>query len=128
MKKLKRCGCLGFEHRDRYSRPGYSSLGLSAKIPVHSLRSTLVHHHDAVKTRHHDAFSTIISMAHALRAPMVAEASMLRNSQGNWSPRRGIRARRSLSKPLPFDDMTSLLGPGWAEGKARAQKKKVVYE
>jgi len=103
---------------------GYSSLGYLAKLPVHSLkidRSFIITmlKHTAIIT----LVSTIISMAHSLRLKVVAEG-VDAEEQAKALDRLGCDQLQGylFSKPLPFDDMTVLLGRAAGKDEARREK------
>jgi len=105
---------------------GYSSLGYLARLPVHSLkidRSFIITmlKDPAVLT----LISTIISMAHSLRLKVVAEG-VDAEEQAKVLDRLGCDQLQGylFSKPLPFDDMTALLGSEAGKGKARRKRQR----
>jgi EAL domain-containing protein (putative c-di-GMP-specific phosphodiesterase class I) len=124
MKKLEAVRVLGVSIAIDDFGTGYSSLGYLAKLPVHSLkidRSFIITmlKDPAIMT----LVSTIISMAHSLRLQVVAEG-VDAEEQAKALDRLGCDQWQGFlfSKPLPFDDMTALLGPEAGEGKARRRK------
>jgi len=124
MRKLEAVRVLGVSIAIDDFGTGYSSLGYLAKLPVHSLkidRSFIITmlKDPAIMT----LVSTIISMAHSLRLQVVAEG-VDAEEQAKALDRLGCDQWQGFlfSKPLPFDDMTALLGPEAAEGKARRRK------
>jgi EAL domain-containing protein (putative c-di-GMP-specific phosphodiesterase class I) len=64
--------------------------------------------------------STIVSMAHSLRLKVVAEG-VDAEEQAEALDRLGCDQLQGylFSKPLPFDEMTALLGSGAEKAKAR---------
>jgi len=124
MKKLEAVRVLGVSIAIDDFGTGYSSLGYLAKLPVHSLkidRSFIITmlKDPAIMT----LVSTIISMAHSLRLNVVAEG-VDAEEQAKVLDRLGCDQMQGylFSKPLPFDDMTALLGPGVEKGKARRKR------
>jgi diguanylate cyclase (GGDEF)-like protein/PAS domain S-box-containing protein len=112
MKKLEAVRVLGVSIAIDDFGTGYSSLGYLAKLPVQSLkidRSFIITmlKDPAVMT----LVSTIISMAHSLRLKVVAEG-VDAEDQAKVLDRLGCDQLQGylFSKPLPFDDMTVLLG------------------
>jgi len=112
MKKLEAVRVLGASIAIDDFGTGYSSLGYLAKLPVHSLkidRSFIITmlKDPAIMT----LVSTIISMAHSLRLKVVAEG-VDAEEQAKALDRLGCDQLQGylFSKPLPFDDMTALLG------------------
>ncbi|HEX4798531.1 MAG TPA: GGDEF domain-containing protein, partial [Burkholderiales bacterium] len=112
MKKLEAVRVLGVSIAIDDFGTGYSSLGYLAKLPVHSLkidRSFIITmlKDPAVMT----LVSTIISMAHSLRLKVVAEG-VDAEEQAKVLDRLGCDQLQGylFSKPLPFDEMTVLLG------------------
>jgi len=112
MKKLEAVRVLGVSIAIDDFGTGYSSLGYLAKLPVHSLkidRSFIITmlKDPAIMT----LVSTIISMAHSLRLKVVAEG-VDAEEQAKALDRLGCDQLQGylFSKPLPFDDMTALLG------------------
>jgi len=112
MKRLEAVRVLGVSIAIDDFGTGYSSLGYLAKAPGTLAQDRpLVHHHDAERSGDHDA-----RLDHRLNGPLAA-------AQGR---RRGRRCRGTgqsigpagcdqlqgylFSKPVPFDDMTALLG------------------
>jgi len=121
MRKLEAVRVLGVSIAIDDFGTGYSSLGYLAKLPVHSLkidRSFIITmlKDPAIMT----LVSTIISMAHSLRLKVVAEG-VDAEEQAEELDRLGCDQLQGylFSKPLPFDDMTALLGSGAGKGKAR---------
>jgi PAS domain S-box-containing protein/diguanylate cyclase (GGDEF)-like protein len=124
MKKLEAVRVLGVSLAIDDFGTGYSSLGYLAKLPVHSLkidRSFIITmlKDPAIMT----LVSTIISMAHSLRLKVVAEG-VDAEEQAEVLDRLGCDQLQGylFSKPLPFDDITALLGPEAGEGKARRRR------
>src|SRR6266850_1330059 len=124
MKKLEAVRVLGVSLAIDDFGTGYSSLGYLAKLPVHSLkidRSFIITmlKDPAIMT----LVSTIISMAHSLRLKVVAEG-VDAEEQVKVLDRLGCDQLQGylFSKPLPFDDMTALLGTEAGKGKARRKK------
>src|SRR5260221_7881710 len=122
--KLEEVRLLGVEVAIDDFGTGYSSLGYLAKLPVRSLkidRSFIITmlKDPAIMT----LVSTIISMAHSLRLQVVAEG-VDAEEQAKTLDRLGCDQWQGFlfSKPLPFDDMTALLGPEAGEGRARRRK------
>ena len=112
MKKLEEVRLLGVSIAIDDFGTGYSSLGYLAKLPVHSLkidRSFIITmlKDPAIMT----LVSTIISMAHSLRLKVVAEG-VDAEEQAKALDRLGCDQLQGylFSKPVPFDDMTALLG------------------
>jgi EAL domain-containing protein (putative c-di-GMP-specific phosphodiesterase class I) len=112
MKKLEAVRVLGVSIAIDDFGTGYSSLGYLAKLPVHSLkidRSFIITmlKDPAIMT----LVSTIISMAHSLRLKVVAEG-VDAEEQAEALDRLGCDQLQGylFSKPLPFDDVTALLG------------------
>lgn len=93
---------------------GYSSLGYLAKLPVETLKidrsfvSTML---DDPSTM--TLVSTIISLAHALKLVVVAEG-VESEEQAKFLRLLSCDQMQGylISKPLPFDEMTSYLGQG----------------
>src|SRR5467141_1336309 len=110
MKKLEAVRVLGVSIAIDDFGTGYSSLGYLAKLPVHSLKIDR---------------STIISMAHSLRLKVVAEG-VDAEEQAEELDRLGCDQLQGylFSKPLPFDDMTALLGSEAGKGKARRKRRR----
>ncbi|HYQ94697.1 MAG TPA: EAL domain-containing protein, partial [Burkholderiales bacterium] len=112
MRKLEAVRVLGVSIAIDDFGTGYSSLGWLAKLPVHSLKIdrsfiiTMVKD-PAIMT----LVSTIISMAHSLRLKVVAEG-VDAEEQAKALDRLGCDQLQGylFSKPVPFDDMTALLG------------------
>src|SRR6267143_72818 len=126
MQKLEAVRVLGVSIAIDDFGTGYSSLGYLAKLPVHSLkidRSFIITmlKDPAIMT----LVSTIISMAHSLRLKVVAEG-VDAEEQAEALDRLGCDQLQGylFSKPLPFDDMTALLGPEAGEGKARRRRQR----
>src|SRR5204863_6989567 len=126
MKKLEAVRVLGVSIAIDDFGTGYSSLGYLAKLPVHSLkidRSFIITMltDPAIMT----LVSTIISMAHSLRLKVVAEG-VDAEEQAEELDRLGCDQMQGylFSKPLPFDDMTALLGSDAGKGKARRKKRR----
>jgi EAL domain-containing protein (putative c-di-GMP-specific phosphodiesterase class I) len=124
MKKLEAVRVLGVSIAIDDFGTGYSSLGYLAKLPVHSLkidRSFIITmlKDPAIMT----LVSTIISMAHSLRLKVVAEG-VDAEEQAKVLDRLGCDQLQGylFSKPLPFDDMTALLGSEAGKGKARRRR------
>ncbi len=124
MKKLEAVRVLGVSIAIDDFGTGYSSLGYLAKLPVHSLkidRSFIITmlKDPAIMT----LVSTIISMAHSLRLKVVAEG-VDAEEQADELDRLGCDQLQGylFSKPLPFDDMTALLGRVAGKGKTRRGK------
>jgi len=124
MKKLESVRVLGVGIAIDDFGTGYSSLGYLAKLPVHSLkidRSFIITmlKDPAIMT----LVSTIISMAHSLRLKVVAEG-VDAEEQADELDRLGCDQLQGylFSKPLPFDDMTALLGSDAGKGKARRKR------
>jgi EAL domain-containing protein (putative c-di-GMP-specific phosphodiesterase class I) len=120
MKKLEAVRVLGLSIAIDDFGTGYSSLGYLAKLPVHSLkidRSFIITmlKDPAIMT----LVSTIISMAHSLRLKVVAEG-VDAEEQAKVLDRLGCDQLQGylFSKPLPFDDMTALLGSEAGKGGA----------
>ena len=112
MQKLEAVRVLGLSIAIDDFGTGYSSLGYLAKLPVHSLkidRSFIITmlKDPAIMT----LVSTIVSMAHSLRLKVVAEG-VDAEEQAEALDRLGCDQLQGylFSKPLPFDDMTALLG------------------
>src|SRR6267143_1061610 len=112
MKQLEAVRVLGVSIAIDDFGTGYSSLGYLAKLPVHSLkidRSFIITmlKDPAIMT----LVSTIISMAHSLRLKVVAEG-VDAEEQAKALDRLGCDQLQGylFSKPLPFDEMTALLG------------------
>ena len=123
-KKLEAVRVLGVSIAIDDFGTGYSSLGYLAKLPVHSLkidRSFIITmlKDPAIMT----LVSTIISMAHSLRLKVVAEG-VDAEEQADELDRLGCDQLQGylFSKPLPFDDMTALLGRVAGKGKTRRGK------
>ncbi len=100
---------------------GYSSLGYLAKLPVHSLKID----RSFIITMLHDSnvmtlVSTIISLAHSLKLEVVAEG-VDAEEQAEVLQRLGCDQMQGylISKPVPFDDVTALVGRVAGKGKAR---------
>ncbi len=124
MRKLESVRVLGVGIAIDDFGTGYSSLGYLAKLPVHSLkidRSFIITmlKDPAIMT----LVSTIISMAHSLRLKVVAEG-VDAEEQADELDRLGCDQLQGylFSKPLPFDDMTALLGSDAGKGKARRKR------
>src|SRR5258706_2113732 len=124
MRKLEAVQVLGVSIAIDDFGTGYSSLGYLAKLPVHSLkidRSFIITmlKDPAIMT----LVSTIISMAHSLRLKVVAEG-VDAEEQAEELDRLGCDQLQGylFSKPLPFDEMTALLGRGAGGGKGRGRK------
>ena len=112
MRKLEAVRVLGVGIAIDDFGTGYSSLGYLAKLPVHSLkidRSFIITmlKDPAVMT----LVSTIISLAHSLRLKVVAEG-VDAEEQAEALKRLGCHEMQGylISKPVPFDEMTVLLG------------------
>jgi PAS domain S-box-containing protein/diguanylate cyclase (GGDEF)-like protein len=112
MKKLEAVRVLGVSIAIDDFGTGYSSLGYLAKLPVHSLkidRSFIITmlKDPAIMT----LVSTIVSMAHSLRLKVVAEG-VDAEEQAEVLDRIGCDQLQGylFSKPVPFDEMTVLLG------------------
>jgi len=126
MKKLEAVRVLGVSIAIDDFGTGYSSLGYLAKLPVHSLkidRSFIITmlKDPAIMT----LVSTIISMAHSLRLKVVAEG-VDAEEQAEELDRLGCDQMQGylFSKPLPFDDITALLGPEAGKGEARRKRRR----
>jgi len=124
MRKLESVRVLGVGIAIDDFGTGYSSLSYLAKLPVHSLkidRSFIITmlKDPAIMT----LVSTIISMAHSLRLKVVAEG-VDAEEQADELDRLGCDQLQGylFSKPLPFDDMTALLGSDAGKGKARRKR------
>ena len=112
MEKLEAVRVLGLSIAIDDFGTGYSSLGYLTQLPVHSLKID----RSFIITMLRDAaimtlVSTIISMAHSLRLKVVAEG-VDAEEQAEALDRLGCDQLQGylFSKPLPFDDMTALLG------------------
>jgi EAL domain-containing protein (putative c-di-GMP-specific phosphodiesterase class I) len=112
--KLKSVRGLGIKIAIDDFGTGYSSLGYLAKLPVQSLKID----RSFIANMHKDAdamslISTIISLAHSLRLTVIAEG-VETEEQANFL--RLLRCDEMqgylFSKPMPFDDITSLLKKG----------------
>ncbi len=121
MEKLEAVRVLGLSIAIDDFGTGYSSLGYLTKLPVHSLKID----RSFIITMLRDAaimtlVSTIISMAHSLRLKVVAEG-VDAEEQAKILDRLGCDQMQGylFSKPLPFDDMTALLGRAAGKGEAR---------
>jgi EAL domain-containing protein (putative c-di-GMP-specific phosphodiesterase class I) len=124
IEKLEEVRLLGVEVAIDDFGTGYSSLGYLAKLPVHSLkidRSFIITmlKDPAIMT----LVSTIISMAHSLRLKVVAEG-VDAEEQAMVLDRLGCDQLQGylFSKPLPFDDVTALLGSEAGKRKARRRR------
>jgi diguanylate cyclase (GGDEF)-like protein/PAS domain S-box-containing protein len=124
MRKLEAVRVLGVSIAIDDFGTGYSSLGYLAKLPVHSLKID----RSFIITMLKDPgimtlVSTIISMAHSLRLKVVAEG-VDAEEQAKALARLGCDQLQGylFSKPLPFDEMTALLGSDAGKGKARRKK------
>ena len=91
---------------------GYSSLGYLAKLPVQSLKIdrsfiiTMLHDPNVMTL-----VSTIVSLAHSLHLKVVAEG-VDAEEQAEALKRLGCHEMQGylISKPVPFNEMTGLLG------------------
>jgi len=112
MKKLEAVRVLGVSIAIDDFGTGYSSLGYLAKLPVHSLKIdrsfiiTMLHDPNVMTL-----VSTIVSLAHSLRLKVVAEG-VDAEEQAEVLKRLGCHEMQGylISKPVPFDEMTVLLG------------------
>src|SRR6266581_3760688 len=121
MKKLEAVRVLGVSIAIDDFGTGYSSLGYLAKLPVHSLKID----RSFIITMLKDAaimtlVSTIISLAHSLKLEVVAEG-VDAEEQAEVLQRLGCDQMQGylISKPVPFDDVTALVGRVAGKGKAR---------
>jgi diguanylate cyclase (GGDEF)-like protein len=121
IEKLQEVRLLGVEIAIDDFGTGYSSLGYLAKLPVQTLKIdrsfiiTMLKDPAAMTL-----VSTIISMAHSLRLKVVAEG-VDSEDQASALRRLGCDQMQGFlfSKPLPFNEMTALLGSGAGKHKAR---------
>ena len=121
MEKLEAVRMLGLGIAIDDFGTGYSSLGYLAKLPVESLKIDRSFIITMLKDPHTMTLvSTIVSLAHSLSLKVVAEG-VDAEEQAAVLKRLGCDQMQGylFSKPLPFDDVTALLGRGAGKGKAR---------
>ena len=112
MKKLEAVRVLGVSIAIDDFGTGYSSLGYLAKLPVQSLKIdrsfiiTMLRDPNVMTL-----VSTIVSLAHSLHLKVVAEG-VDAEEQAEALKRLGCHEMQGylISKPVPFDEMTVLLG------------------
>jgi len=111
-KKLEAVRVLGVSIAIDDFGTGYSSLGYLAKLPVQSLKID----RSFIITMQHDPnvmtlVSTIVSLAHSLHLKVVAEG-VDAEEQAETLKRLGCHEMQGylISKPVPFAEMTVLLG------------------
>ena len=114
IEKLKSARALGMSIAIDDFGTGYSSLGYLAKLPVQTLkidRSFIITMLDDPDTM--TLVSTIVSLAHSLRLKVVAEGV---DDKQQAKILRLLRCDEIqgflICRPLPFDEMTALLGRG----------------